>query len=162
MAKVFLLIAPGPQGGTQASNSIAAAKLWPLTIDDLENPDVVRLDGYGTVPAITLDRVEEILTTNLLTKDLMHEHPDFDHTYYAEVAAEKTPMTFDRDVYDLNPEVGFMTYGHPIFRDFSTKSDWEPHDVLGLPSVIQNKNGSGWRRSRWLHQAEFASFRDAD
>ena len=25
-------------------------------------------------------------------------------------------MTFDRDVYDTNPEIGFMTYRHPTFE----------------------------------------------
>jgi hypothetical protein len=47
----------------------------------------------------------------------MHPHPDFDHTYYVETGGEKHPMTFDRDVYDRNPEIGFMTYRQPIFED---------------------------------------------
>ena len=35
--------------------------------------------------------------------------------YYVEVGGQKHPMTFDRDVYDRNPEIGFMTYRHPVF-----------------------------------------------
>ncbi len=70
--------------------AITVAQQRPLTINDFENPGTVRLGGYGTVPAITLDQVEGILTTNQLTKDPLQEHPDFAHTYYVEMAAKKT------------------------------------------------------------------------
>ena len=36
---------------------------------------------------------------------------------YVEVAGEKVPATFDREVYDDNPEIKFMTDGEPVFED---------------------------------------------
>jgi hypothetical protein len=31
--------------------------------------------------------------------------------------SEMHPMTFDRDVCDRNPEIGFMTYRQPVFEE---------------------------------------------
>ncbi|MCL1599273.1 MAG: SNF2-related protein, partial [Actinomycetia bacterium] len=100
----------------QVRHDIDAAQRRVLTISDLENADVD--GGYAAAPAITLVQMEQILTDNSLTKERMHPHPDFDHTYYVEVGGEKHPMTFDRDAYDRNPEIGFMTYQQPIFDAF--------------------------------------------
>ena len=94
-------------------HAIAAAQQRALTISDMENADID--GGYAAAPAMTLDKIEQVLASNLLTEHLMHPHPDFEHTYYVEVGGQKHPMTFDRDVCDRNPEVGFMTYRHPVF-----------------------------------------------
>ncbi len=37
-------------------------------------------------------------------------------TYWVEHEGEKHLMIFDRDVYDQNPEIGFITYWHPVFE----------------------------------------------
>jgi hypothetical protein len=97
----------------EVRHAISAAEQRVLTISDLENADVD--GGYAAAPATTLDQIEQTLTTNPLTTERMHPHPDFDHSYYVEVGGEKHPMTFDRDVYDRNPEIGFMTYRQPLF-----------------------------------------------
>ena len=98
----------------QVRHAIAAAEERVFTMSDIENTDVG--GAYAAAPAVTLDRIEQVLTSNLLSKDVIHPHPDFEHTFYIEVEGQKYPMTFDRDVYDRNSEIGFMTYRHPVFE----------------------------------------------
>jgi len=100
----------------QVRHAIAEAQQRVLTITDLENTHIG--DGYAAAPAITLEQIEQTLTTNPLTKDRIHPHPDFQHSYYLNVDGEKHPMTFDREVYDQNTGIGFMTYQQPIFARF--------------------------------------------
>ena len=65
-----------------------------------------------------LKEIQEILTTNPLTAPFLHEHPDaLPRTYLLELGAEKHAVTFDRETYDLNPEIRFMTYGEPLFDE---------------------------------------------
>src|SRR5690606_35422600 len=64
-----------------------------------------------------LAQLEATLTRNPLTAPLMHPHPDFAHTYFVEVGGEKHPMTFDHKVYEANPDIGLLTYGHPVFEE---------------------------------------------
>lgn len=99
----------------EVRQAIADAQRRAVKISDLNNPDPP-YRGYGAAPAITLGEIEEILTTNPLTRDRMHPHPDFTHTYLVEVGGDKLPATFDREVYDHNPEIRFMTYGEPVFE----------------------------------------------
>jgi hypothetical protein len=86
----------------------------PVTLGTLEPGEGVdeqfRLGG-----AFGLREIEETLLRNSLSAPLMHAHPEFDHSYLVEVNGDKHPMTFDRLVYEENPEIGFMTYGHPVF-----------------------------------------------
>ena len=98
----------------QVRHAIAAARERVFTMSDIENTDVG--GAYAAAPATTLDLIEQVLTSNLLSKDVIHPHPDFEHTFYIEVEGQKYPMTFDRDVYDRNSEIGFMTYRHPVFE----------------------------------------------
>ena len=95
-------------------HAISTAQQRVFTITDLENADIE--GGYAMSPAITLDQIEQTLTSNPLTKDRMHPHPDFNHTYLVEAGGDKHPMTFDREVYDRNSEVGFMTYQQSVFE----------------------------------------------
>lgn len=85
----------------------------PVTLAVLEPDDIAE---SVPEPPFDLAAIEAELTTNPLTKSLLHPHPDFDHTYYVELGGEKHSMTFDRSVYDQNPEIGFLTYGHPVFE----------------------------------------------
>lgn len=87
----------------------------PLTLDSLEATEGID-DEVRLAPTMGLREIEETLLRNPLTAPRMHPHPDFPHTYLVEVGGEKHPMTFDREVYDGNPEIGFMTYGHPVFE----------------------------------------------
>ena len=91
---------------------------------DLENADVD--GGYAAAPEITLKEMEQILASNRLSEERMHPHPDFEHSYLVEVAGEKYPMTFDRDVYDRNPEIGFLTYRQPVFEELLTEALAQP------------------------------------
>ena len=100
----------------EVRQAIHDAQQRPVTLDDMESRDLATIGGYASVPAITLDQIEQVLTTNPLTRDRMHPHPDFDHTYLAETADGKHPVTFDRDVYDHNPDIHFMTYREPVFE----------------------------------------------
>lgn len=46
------------------------------------------------------------------------QHPDnLPKTYLVELDDRKHAMSLDRDAYDHNPEIGFMTYGHPVFDE---------------------------------------------
>jgi hypothetical protein len=99
----------------EVRQAIADARKRVVKISDLNNPDPPHR-GYGAAPVITLDEIERILTTNPLTRPRMHPHPDFAHTYLVEVGGEKHPATFDRQVYDKNPEIRFMTYLEPVFE----------------------------------------------
>jgi superfamily II DNA/RNA helicase len=85
----------------------------PVTLGTLEPGEVDDELALGSV--FGLGEIEETLLRNPITKPLMHAHPDFDQTYLVEVDGDKHPMTFDRAVYEQNPEIGFMTYGHPVF-----------------------------------------------
>ena len=92
----------------------------------MENADID--GGYAAAPAMTLDKIEQVLASNLLTEHLMHPHPDFEHTYLVEADGQKHPMSFDREVYDRNPDMGFVTYQHPVFESLLD-------DCLGGTSV---------------------------
>lgn len=87
----------------------------PVTLDTLAGDEITdEIDGESP---FGLAQLEATLTRNPLTAPLMHPHPDFAHTYFVEVGGEKHPMTFDRKVYEANPDIGFMTYGHPVFEE---------------------------------------------
>lgn len=101
----------------EVREAIAEAKRRPVQLSDLESEaGELPVRGYSAAPAITLDEIEQILVGNPLTAPHMHAHPDFPRTYYVEVGGQKTPATFDRDVYDKNPEIRFLTYGEPVFE----------------------------------------------
>ena len=106
------------QGLAEVRQAIAEAKGRAVQLSDFEaEKGELPIDGYAAAPAITLDDIEEILTTNPLTAPLMYDHPDaLPRTYLLELDGQKHAMTFDRDVYDTNPEIGFMTYRHPTFE----------------------------------------------
>ena len=86
-----------------------------VTLNTLESDADLTPGGYGSAPVMTLDEIEQTLVRNPLTSQVIHPHPDFDHTYMVEIDGDKVPMTFDKVVYDTNPEIGFMTYGSPTF-----------------------------------------------
>ncbi|HJQ96534.1 MAG TPA: helicase-related protein, partial [Acidimicrobiia bacterium] len=85
----------------------------PVTLATLESdvapPISLRLN-------LDLESIERELVRNPLTSSRLHPHPDgLERTYLVALEGEKHAMTFSRMVHDLNPEIGFMTYGHPIF-----------------------------------------------
>ena len=86
-----------------------------VTLKTLESDADLTPGGYGSAPVMTLDEIEQTLVQNQLASPIIHPHPDFDHTYLVEIDGDKVPMTFDKDIYDTNPEIGFMTYGNPTF-----------------------------------------------
>ena len=102
----------------EVRQAIAEAKGRAVQLSDFEaEKGELPIDGYAAAPAITLDDIEEILTTNPLTAPLLYDHPDaLRRTYLLELDGQRHAMTFDRDVYDTNPEIGFMTYRHPTFE----------------------------------------------
>ena len=99
----------------EVRQAIAEAQGKALKLDDL-NDDQPPLETYGADPVIELAEIERVLTSNPLTAPRLHAHPDFEHTYLVEVGGEKIPMTFVPEIYDHNAEIGFMTYGHPVFE----------------------------------------------
>ena len=104
------------QGLAEVRMAIADAQKRAVRLTDLQaEAGELAVGGYAAAPAITLDEIESILTENRLSAPKMHPHPDFDRTYYVEAGGEKTPATFDRDVYDRNPDIRFMTYEEPVF-----------------------------------------------
>lgn len=101
----------------EVRNAIREYQRRAVKVDTLES-DLAPLEGgYGAAPVVDLKALEELLLDNPITSQRMHPHPDFAHTYFVEVGGEKHPMTFDRNVYDRNPEIGFMSYGHPVFDE---------------------------------------------
>ena len=114
------------QGLAEVRQSITEARTRAVQLADLQaEPGELPVAGYAAAPKITLDEIEQILISNPLTAPLMHRHPDFEHTYYVEVGGEKRPATFDREVYDENPEIKFMTYGEPVFDGLLSEVDRE-------------------------------------
>ena len=95
--------------------AIEAAAKRPVTLDTLESDAVITEGGYGAAPAMGLEKIERTLIANRLSSRFLHPHDDFANTYWVEYEGEKRAMTFDLNVYDQNPEIGFMTYGHPVF-----------------------------------------------
>lgn len=95
--------------------AIHEAKNRPIDLKTMEDTELPQPGGYGSMPVVTLDGIARILITNPLTKRLFHPHPDFENTYFVEHEGNKVPMTFNRTVYDNNPEIGFLTYDHPVF-----------------------------------------------
>lgn len=99
----------------EVRRAIAGAKEKAVSIHTMDQ-EGLPTTGYASVPAITLDEIEEIFTTNPLTRDRFREYPGLARTYWVEVEGGKHLMTFDRQVNDQDPEVGFMTYCHPVFE----------------------------------------------
>lgn len=97
--------------------AIKDAQQRPVTLDTLETEKVLSLSGYASLPAINLEEIEAILKSHAATASRMRPHPDLPRTYLVEAPGEKPLMTFDRKVYDENPDIAFMTYGHPVFDD---------------------------------------------
>lgn len=86
----------------------------PLTLSALEASEGI--DDEMPSQPLGLREIEETLLRNPLTASRMHPHPELPHTYWVEHEGQKVLMTFDRKVYDENPDIGFMTYGHSVFE----------------------------------------------
>ena len=97
--------------------AIAEAADRPVSLADIE-VDRPTGGGYAYSPRMTLDRMEGALAENPRTGIHMEPHPDLPHTYTVALGDENHLVTFDRAVYEREPGVAFMTYGHPVFEKF--------------------------------------------
>jgi SNF2 family DNA or RNA helicase len=98
----------------QIRADMKAAEKRPVQLSEM-TADPRTEEDYAAAPAVTMERFAQMLLTNPLTRKRFHPHPMIDSTYLLEVGANRHPVTFDRQVYDDNAEVGFLTYAHPLF-----------------------------------------------
>ena len=86
-----------------------------VTLDDVEGPDI-SVAGYAAAPAITMEQFAETLLANGLTRERFQPHPEIDDAWLLNLDKHQAEVTFDRNVYDLHPDVQFLTYGHPLLQ----------------------------------------------
>jgi hypothetical protein len=101
---------------TDIEREITTAEAQPVS---LANFDKLEPDQSALVfhPAITLEKVEEIVLAVPATRSQLYEHPAMADAWLIEDAdGNKVAVTFRRDVVaDFSPEVRLLTYGDPLF-----------------------------------------------
>ncbi|HCV35899.1 MAG TPA: hypothetical protein DF783_03160, partial [Acidimicrobiaceae bacterium] len=99
-------------------------------IDRLENADV-RLEDLDAVPvydenlepAMTMDSLRDGLLGIGAVRERFHDHPDVAGAWLVEIGGAKHEATFDLDVYDDHPGIGFLTWGTPLLDQLLDELD---------------------------------------
>jgi hypothetical protein len=127
---------------------IEEAKAEAITLGDLESvPD----PAEGAWPAITLEGLEQVLTTVLATAQWFHPHPAIPGAYLLEAGGRKVAVTLRRTVLDeYAPDVHLLTYGTQELTDLLAEAGVE------APPLEQGRfilDGQAIRRLDELHKA---------
>ena len=107
-----------------------AAEQLQDAIDRLENADV-RLEDLDAVPVydedlkpeMTMDSLRDGLLGIGAVRERFHDHPDVAGAWLVEIGGAKHEATFDLDVYDDHPGIGFLTWGTPLLDQLLDELD---------------------------------------
>jgi SNF2-related domain/Helicase conserved C-terminal domain len=108
-------------------SDIEEAKAEAITLADLQS---VPEPSDGVRPAITLDGLEQVLTTAAATAHRFHSHPTIPGAYLLEVGGKKVAVTLRRTVLDqYAPDVRLLTYGTQELIQLLREAGVEPHPL---------------------------------
>jgi hypothetical protein len=106
---------------------IEEAKAEAITLGDLES---VPEPSEGMGPAITLNGLEQVLTTATATTERFHPHPTIPGAYLLETSGKKVAVTLRRTVLDeYAPDVRLLTYGTRELTDLLAEASVEAHPL---------------------------------
>lgn len=85
-----------------------------LDLDHLINSDI---NNLGPTSPVTLEQLENILTTSQATSTLFTRHPEIEKAYLLEWDNASLPVTFSQEVFDEYPySLRLLTFGSPLLQ----------------------------------------------
>jgi hypothetical protein len=129
-------------------SQIEEAKAEAITLGDLES---VPEPSEDVGPAITLEGLEQVLTTAAATAQRFHPHPTIPGAYLLETRGSKVAVTLRRAVLDeYAPDVSLLTYGTQDLNDLLIEAGVEAYP-LDQSSFL--RNGQAIRTLTQLEEA---------
>jgi hypothetical protein len=84
----------------------------------------------GVGPAITLEGLEQVLTTATATAQRFHPHPTIPGAYLLEAGGRKVAVTLRRTILDeYAPDVSLLTYGAQELTELLAEAGVETHPL---------------------------------
>jgi superfamily II DNA/RNA helicase len=118
-------------------SQIEEAKAEAITLDDLES---VPEPSEGVGPTITLEGLEQVLTTATATAQRFHPHPTIPGAYLLEAGGRKVAVTLRRTILDeYAPDVRLLTYGAQELTDLLAEAGVETHPLDQAPFMLDGR-----------------------